>query len=179
MVSETKTSYRFKVVICGDFAVGKSSLVRRFSTGVFTHSYLTTLAVNVVVKEVHVDGVHITLSCWDTGGQERFQFLRQKYYQGADGVVFVFDLSRLESFKHIDERWIPEVNEAINDYTPALWGTKADLVDQQAVKTSLGENLASSIGASYYETSALSGLNVETAFHELARLILKNLVSLS
>lgn len=173
MGSETQTSYRFKIVICGDWAVGKSSLVRRFSTGTFSHSYITTLAINLVVKEVHVDGAHITLSLWDTGGQERFQFLRQKYYQGADGVVFAFDLTRLESFNHIADRWVSEVNGAIEGYTPALWGTKADLVDQRVVETSSGEELANGFGAEFYETSALSGQNVEKAFHELAHLILK------
>ena len=179
MVSEAQTSYRFKIVICGDFAVGKSSLVRRFSTGVFTHDYLTTLAVNLVIKEVNLDGVHVTIAIWDTGGQERFQYLRQKYYQGGDGVVFVFDLTRPESFRHIGERWVPEVNQAIEGYTPVLWGTKADLVDQRAVETSSGEELASSFGASFFETSSLSGQNVEKAFHELARLILKKSVPTS
>ena len=174
-----ETRYRFKIVICGDWAVGKSSLVRRFATGVFTHDYLTTLAVNLVVKEVNIDGTHVTLSLWDSGGQERFQYLRQKYYQGADGVVFAFDLTRLESFQHIGERWLPEVNRVIEGYIPTLWGTKADLVDQRVVETNLGKELASSIEAGFYETSALSGQNVETAFHELARLILEKSVSSS
>jgi small GTP-binding protein len=173
VVSEKQASYRFKVVICGDWAVGKSSLVRRFSTGTFSHDYLTTLAVNLVVKEINIDGVHVTLSIWDTGGQERFQYLRQKYYQGADGAVFAFDLTRIESFQHIEERWVPEVNRAIEGYIPALWGTKADLVDQRAVETSSGEELSSSFNGSFYETSALSGQNVETAFHDLARFLLK------
>ncbi|MFX1473953.1 MAG: Rab family GTPase [Promethearchaeota archaeon] len=173
MGGETQASYRFKIVICGDWAVGKSSLVRRFATGTFSHSYITTLAINLVVKEVYIDGAHVTLSLWDTGGQERFQFLRQKYYQGADGVVFAFDLTRLESFNHIEERWLPEVNRAIERYTPALWGTKADLVDQRVVETSSGEELASRFGAEFYETSALSGQNVEAAFHGLAQLVIK------
>ncbi len=177
MGNKTQASYRFKIVICGDWAVGKSSLVRRFSTGIFTHDYLTTLAVNLVIKEVNLGGVHVTLALWDTGGQERFQYLRQKYYQGADGVVFAFDLTRLESFQHIGERWLPEVNRAIEGYTPTVWGTKSDLSDQRAVKTSVGEELAGSIEASFYETSALNGQNVETAFHELARLVLEKSVS--
>jgi small GTP-binding protein len=172
-LGESQASYRFKIVICGDWAVGKTSMVRRFATGVFTHDYLTTLAINLVVKEVHVEGTHVTLSIWDTGGQERFQFLRQKYYQGADGVVFAFDLTRLESFKHIEERWLPEVNRAIEKYTPALWGTKADLVDQRVVEAGSGEALASSFGAEFYETSALSGQNVEAAFQGLAQLVIK------
>jgi small GTP-binding protein len=179
MGNKTQTSYRFKIVICGDWAVGKSSLVRRFSTGIFTHDYLTTLAVNLVVKEVNIGGVHVTLALWDTGGQERFQYLRQKYYQGADGVVFAFDLTRLESFQHIGERWLPEVNRAIDGYTPTIWGTKADLVEERVVEPIAGEELASSIDARFYETSALSGQNVETAFHELARLILKKSASSS
>ncbi|MFW9985745.1 MAG: Rab family GTPase, partial [Candidatus Odinarchaeota archaeon] len=94
MTTDTPTRYRFKIIVCGDWAVGKTSLVRRFATNTFTHDYLTTIDVNVLNKELIVDGFNISLQMWDTGGQERFSHLRKRYYRGANGVIFLFDITR-------------------------------------------------------------------------------------
>lgn len=173
LLTRNETSaYLFKVIICGDYAVGKTSLVRRFSTGTFSYDYKTTLAVNFVKTEVILEGFHIDLAIWDTAGQERFQKMRKEYYKNANAVIFVYDLTRPESYHHIEERWKPEVDGEVQGYTPILIGTKADLVEHRVVTTRSGENFARRIGASYYETSALTGVNVEKAFHSLAKLLL-------
>ena len=172
MASEETQSYLFKVIICGDFAVGKTSLLRRFSTGTFSYDYKTTLAVNLVNTEVVIEGFHVDLAVWDTAGQERFQKMRKEYYKNANAVIFVYDLTRPETYHHIEERWKPEVDSTIQGYTPFLIGTKADLTDQRVVTPRSGEELGRRINAAYIETSALSGENVEKAFHDLARLLL-------
>lgn len=158
--------------MCGDWAVGKTSLVRRFSTDAFSHDYLPTIGANLVVKEVDLHGFRIHLTIWDTGGQERFSSLRKKYYEGSDGVVFAFDLTRPETFYHIETRWIPEVNAVLKDYIPSLLATKADLTDKRVVSPSSGEDLGRRMGARYFETSALTGQNVEKAFQNLSQMIL-------
>jgi small GTP-binding protein len=172
LASETTQSYLFKVIICGDYAVGKTSLVRRFSTGTFSYDYKTTLAVSFVKTEVVIEGFHIDLSIWDTAGQERFQKMRKEYYKNAKAVIFVYDLTRPETYHHIEERWKPEVDSTVQEYTSILIGTKADLEEQRVVTARSGEDLARRIGATYYETSALSGANVEKAFHSLAKFLL-------
>lgn len=177
MAEEKERRYQFKIAVCGDWAVGKTSLVRRFATNTFTHDYLTTIAVNHTTKELVVDGIKTNLQVWDTGGQERFSHLRKRYYQGSDGVIFVFDITRPESFRHIERRWLPEVNGILEDYIPTLWGTKADLEDQRVVSTTSGDRLARKIESYYFETSALTGQNVEKAFTSLARLILSKVLT--
>ena len=172
LTREETNAYLFKVIICGDYAVGKTSLVRRFTTGDFSYDYKTTLAVNFVKTEVILEGFHIDLSIWDTAGQERFQKLRKEYYKNANATIFVYDLTRPESFHHVEERWKPEVDSVIQGYTPILIGTKADLVEQRVVTTGSGEELARRFGTTYYETSALTGKNVEKTFHSLAQLLL-------
>lgn len=127
---------------------------------------------NVTNKELQVDGFDISLALWDTSGQERFSALRKRYYQGAQGVIFIFDITRPESFRHIEKRWIPEVNGVIEEYVPAVWGAKADLVDNRVVSTTSGDRLARRLNAYYFETSALNGNNVENAFTSLSRLVL-------
>ncbi len=179
MTTDTPNQYRFKIIVCGDWAVGKTSLIRRFATDTFTHDYLTTIAVNIVKKELFVDGFNIDLQMWDTGGQERFSHLRKRYYRGAEGVIFLFDITRPDSYRNIEKRWIPEVDEVIEDYIPAVWATKADLVDQRVVSTTSGDRLARRLKAYFFETSALTAQNVEKAFTSLSRLILSKVLTSS
>lgn len=179
MTTVTSSKYVFKIVVCGDYAVGKTSLVRRFATNSFTHDYLTTIDVNHVSKNIGIEGIDITLSIWDTGGQERFSHLRKRYYQGARGVIFVFDITRPESYRAIEKRWIPEVNGVIDDYIPTIWGTKADLTAQRVVSTNSGDRLARRLQANFFETSALTGQNVEKAFANLSKLILSKVLTSS
>ena len=152
--------------------MGKTSLVRRFADNTFSHDYIATLAVNHTTKSIEVGGIKMTLIIWDSGGQERFTQLRKSYYQNSDGVIFVFDLTRPESFRHIEERWVPEVNDVVKDYVPTVWAAKSDLVEGRVVSAGSGERLARDINGHYFETSALTGNNVEQAFHSLARRVL-------
>jgi small GTP-binding protein len=172
--SGNSSKYIFKVIVCGDWAVGKTSLVRRFATNTFTEDYLTTIAMDVTNKEMVVDGFNVNLALWDTSGQERFSALRKRYYEGAQGVIFVYDITRPESFRHIEKRWISEVDEVLENYVPALWGTKADLADQRVVSKNSGDRLARRMKAYFFETSALNGHNVNKAFTSLSRLVLSN-----
>ncbi len=132
---------------------------------------------DVTNKELVVDGFDINLAMWDTSGQERFSALRKRYYKGAQGVIFVYDITRPESYRHIEKRWIPEVNGILEDYVPALWATKSDLVDQRVVSKNSGDRLARRLKTYFFETSALSGENVEKAFTSLARLVLSKVLT--
>ncbi|MHA2405887.1 MAG: Rab family GTPase [Candidatus Hermodarchaeia archaeon] len=179
MSSNGSNKYIFKIILCGDWAVGKTSLVRRFATNTFTEDYLTTIAMDVTSKELVVDSFNVNLALWDTSGQERFSALRKRYYQGAHGVIFVFDITRPESYRAIEKRWIPEVNEVLEDYISALWGTKSDLAEQRVVSTNSGDRLARRMKAYFFETSSLSGENVEKAFTSLSRLVLSKALTSS
>ena len=132
---------------------------------------------DVTNKKLVVDGFNISLALWDTSGQERFSALRKRYYQGANGIIFVYDITRPESYRNIEKRWIPEVNEVLEDYVPALWGTKADLADQRVVSKNSGDRLARRMQAYFFETSALSGQNVNDAFMSLSRLVLSKVLT--
>ena len=133
---------------------------------------------NVTNKDIDLDGFKISLALWDTSGQERFSALRKRYYEGAQGVIFVYDITRPESYRNIEKRWIHEVGEVLEDYVPAIWGTKADLEDKRVVSKNSGDRVARRLKAYFFETSALSGENVEKAFTSLTRLVLsKALIS--
>ena len=173
-----EAQYALKGVMCGDWAVGKSSLVRRFTEDKFDHDYKPSIGVNVTVKTIDIEGKILKLQLFDTGGQERFQTLRQRYYQGAHAVIFVFDTTRASSAVSIESRWLPEVQGILeSDFERLVLGNKVDLETDREVSEYAARQSAERVGATYYETSALTGNNVQVAFVDLANRLVEKLSS--
>jgi len=171
---DAEARYVMKVVMCGDWAVGKTSLVRRFVENRFDHDYKPSIGVNIVVKIVGIGEKKVKLDIFDTGGQERFHPLRQRYYKGASAAVFVYDITRAESAVSVQNRWVADVEAVIPEgFERMVIANKVDLGGERAVSEYAGQQLAESIGAIYTETSALDGRNVEQAFIELAARLIK------
>jgi small GTP-binding protein len=162
--------YLFKVIAIGDGAVGKTSITLRFSTGVFRDSYIMTIGVDFAVKTIDVqtpEGVKkVKLQIWDTGGQERFSYVRPLYYKGARGGILVFDVTKPESFESVP-KWFEEVKKNRGSIPLILVGNKVDLPDR---KVSLDEaaQMAKKVGMKYLETSAKTGASVDSVFAELS-----------
>ena len=83
--------YLFKLVIIGNSAVGKSSLLVRFADDSFSENYLATIGVDFRFKTIPIEGKNVKLQIWDTAGQERFRTITNAYYKGADGIIMVYD----------------------------------------------------------------------------------------
>ena len=162
-----------KVVFCGDWGVGKTSLIRRFAENKFDHDYKPSIGVNIVTKILDVKGRKLKLQMFDTGGQERFRTMRQRYYTGANAAVFVFDVTRASSATAIESRWLDEVEEILgSDFERLVLANKVDLDHEREVSEYAAKQATSRIQGNYYETSALDGGNVDDAFSNLgARLM--------
>ena len=91
-----------KVVVLGDMAVGKTSLMNRFVNNRFSHQYKSTLGADFLSKEVTVDDRTINLQIWDTAGQERFQSLGVAFYRGADCCVLTYDVTDVNTLRSLD-----------------------------------------------------------------------------
>lgn len=165
-------THRAKVVVVGDAAVGKTSLIVRYVKGVFNPSYIITLGVNFFIQDINIGDNTLRLQIWDTAGQERFGPVRQKYYKGARGAVVVFDLARSESFDRLDF-WVKEVKQACGDIPIVFVGNKADL--RPVVTAEQIQDFAAGYHLSYIETSAKTGMNTVKPFLLLAPLILDNI----
>lgn len=165
----------FRVVMCGDASVGKSSIIMRIVKGAFQPNIASTLGVDFHMKSVRVGSQNIAVQLWDTAGQERFRSLCNSYFRRADGAILVYDCSIDRSFLRIRD-WIETVKAAAQDSTMKevpilLVANKVDLrnsADSQASLSSFvskkeGENLAELLGTDFIEVSALDGTNVETA----------------
>lgn len=169
-----------KMIVIGDVGVGKTSLVTRFCKSAFDKDYKATIGVDFEVERFEILGCPFTLQMWDTAGQERFQCIAAAYYRGAHVVSIVFDLSEIQSLKNA-RVWLQSAmkeNIGQTDIKVFLVGTKRDLVSDKAYKEIELEavEMAKSLGAEYWSTSALTGDNVKKFFFRVAALAFENSV---
>jgi small GTP-binding protein len=164
-------NYLFKNIVVGDGGCGKTAIVVRFSQGYFLEQYKLTIGVEFAVKTITIkDGIKVKLQIWDTGGQERFQYVRPLYYRGAMGAILLFDLTNRESFDHIP-KWIEEVKSNAGEIPMLLVGNKSDLVNERSVTRSEAEAFAREFQLYYIESSAKDGTGVGDVFAILSCLM--------
>jgi small GTP-binding protein len=166
----------FKITILGDAAVGKTSLISQFVEGSFQEDYKPTLGANIVRKDVNLDNARIRLIMWDLAGQEKYRVVRSMYFQGCQGALLVYDVTRYSTMDSINTKWLRDFKKHVKK-TGAfiLIGNKSDLNDQRVIPTERGKELASKIKASHFiETSAKLGENIEEAFSLLVHQILND-----
>jgi len=161
-------AYLFKYIIIGDTGVGKSCLLLQFTDKRFQPVHDLTIGVEFGARLINIDQNQIKLQIWDTAGQESFRSITRSYYRDAAGALLVYDITRRESFNHLN-RWLEEARQNGNpNMTIMLIGNKSDLEHRRAVSTKEGEAFAQENGLVFLETSAKSATNVETAFIKTA-----------
>ncbi len=169
--------YTFKTIVIGPAAVGKSSLIRRFVEDKFSLHYKFTIGVDFMSKTVDYEtGKSAKLTLWDIGGQERFKVLRRSFYEGTNGAIVVFDLSRAQTFTKMKE-WLSDARQGIEKKFPVIIiGNKSDLITEIGIVVDRNEakQYAEKEGSIYIETSAKTGDNVEKAFLEITQNMIKN-----
>ena len=170
----TNSDNIFKILTIGEQAVGKTSILRRYVENKFMKHHLSTIGIDYLSKTIKIKGKEIKLKIWDTAGQERYRNITNQIYKGSDGIVLVFDVTNEDSFNQISE-WMKQITENVSkdEISIILIGNKCD-IQERIVDQKKGEEMAESLGISYYETSALSGQGINEAFEGLVNLIMEN-----
>ncbi|MFX1329197.1 MAG: Rab family GTPase [Promethearchaeota archaeon] len=170
---EKTKKYTLKIIIIGEPAVGKTSLVKKFISGQFSKDYRSSIGTNIFTKKIKLENeVDTSIQLWDIAGQERWTNMRRLYYAGAKGVIIVGDLTRKNTFDQIEKFWVPDIKKYCNLAPIILLANKCDL-ESQLSKTevkSLGEKINA---ISIFNTSAKTGENVESAFKIISEKAIK------
>jgi len=168
-------SFVFKIVLVGDYGVGKSTSIHRFVENKFKANYVPTLGVQVTKKSIEINGNNIDLMIWDLAGQDRYAMVRQRFYSDTEGILMLYDITRMSSLKNI-KKWHAEVSKFTKQIPIILIGNKMDLLEKREVKNDdvnrfLEEN---NINVNLkIKTSAKNGMNTEKAFHFLVNLLMQ------
>lgn len=159
---------KFKVIVCGDSEVGKTSIVLRFTDKAFRRTYIPTLGVNISQKMVISQDVEIRLVIWDIAGQSKFSKMRKHFYEGSNAQILVFDLTRPETLKSLND-WYKDIKMNLKtELKGIILANKSDLKNSRSVSKEEMMALSDALHFKVYETSALTGENIHEAFLKIA-----------
>ena len=167
------TEIRIKLLILGDSAVGKTSMLLKYTDNFFPESHLVTIGIESKTKEIKFNDYLVHLKIWDTAGQERFRAITKSYFRGSNGVIFMYNITKKETFKNVKD-WIKDSENNNFGFEKILVGNKIDLEQIREVELKDVEEWAGQKNINVLEISAKNGTNVEKCFNELIRLILEN-----
>jgi small GTP-binding protein len=166
-------------ILIGDSTVGKTCFLNRYFKNQFTETFLSTIGIDKEIKNVRVGNDNYKLTVWDTAGQERFRCLPKKYYQNADGVLLLFDVTNEETFTSVSN-WMKDVKDNSNktisadanaqsDISLYLIGNKIDK-EGRVITREKAEEMAKSLGMKYFEVSCKINMNIPEV---MARMIME------
>ena len=165
-----KGKFTSKLILTGDFKVGKSSLIRRFIENTFEESYISTIGVEISKKSVILDEeTEVNFVLWDIGGQiSTMAPYRHRFYEGASAAFIIIDRTRSNNLESVN-RWHKEILESVPRGIPiVIVGNKSDLAEEVVISEEQIKIVAKQLGFHYILTSALTGENVNEAFLYIA-----------
>ena len=159
---------QFKVVLLGESAVGKSSLVLRFVKREFHEYQESTIGAAFLTQTIQLDDTTVKFEIWDTAGQERYHSLAPMYYRGAQAALIVYDITNKDSFFKA-QNWVRELQRQANtNIVIALVGNKLDLAHNRHVEYNEAKMFAEDNNLLFMETSAKTAINVAEVFTAIA-----------
>jgi len=165
---------QFKLVLLGESAVGKSSLVLRFVKGQFHEYQESTIGAAFLTQTVCLQDTTVKFEIWDTAGQERYHSLAPMYYRGAQAAIVVYDITNTDTFSRA-KTWVKELQRQANpDIVIALAGNKADLTNKRMVEHDEAAAYSEENGLLFMETSAKTAMHVNDIFLAIAEKLPKN-----
>ncbi len=183
MIYDRMETLKKNVILLGDGATGKTSLIRRFVSDQFSDKYMTTLGSKVTKKDVYITTEagqnHIVLLIWDILGQRGYQYTQALSFGGIEGAMLVSDITRENTLDSLKEYWIPSLVSVTGALPMIFLGNKMDLQEQAEFGVKELDSLAKEfdpcgLSRQIFLTSSKDGNNVENAFRELAEAIMKN-----
>lgn len=170
-MSDSENAFVFKITVIGDGAVGKTSLIKKYTQGSFQKDYIKTLGAQFSKYDEEIDGNNVKLFFWDIAGQAEFMFMRPTFYKGSKAAIIVFSHAEgeEESYEHITS-WHDDIKKFCGDLPIVLFGNKVDLVKEKNLDEKKVLDLIEGRNfLGYYKTSAKTGNGVYKAFQAIIK----------
>ena len=166
-----------KIILLGDSGVGKSSILDRYTKGVYREKDALSIAID---SDFKISGKY-KYQIWDANGTEKFRTVNRSYYRGAETCIIVYDITSKESFLNV-KRWVQELDTHANEFINIIIvGNKSDPketinddVPGRVVTTKEGQIAAEDYQAKFIEVSAKSGYNISKLFDEVVKSGIRN-----
>ena len=160
----------YKILLLGDSSVGKTCFLMRYTDNTFQEIHMSTIGLDYKLKNVQLDdGKIVKIQIWDTAGQDRFRSITKNYYKGAHGIILIYDVTSRKTFENV-KNWVSQIKEEVSDKVIIiLVGNKIDDESNRKVSKEEGKKMANDCGLDFFETSAKSGLNIDSTFNELVK----------
>ncbi|XP_054628313.1 ras-related protein Rab-27B-like [Dunckerocampus dactyliophorus] len=185
-MADSDYDYLIKLLALGDSGVGKTTFLYRYTDNKFNRKFTTTVGIDFREKRLMYTGANadgateknfrVHLQLWDTAGQERFRSLTTAFFRDAMGFLLMFDLTNQQSFLNV-RNWMSQLQANAYCDSPdiVLVGTKADLRSMRSVQSRQARDLADRYGIPYFETSAVTGTDVDKAVRTLLDMVMKRM----
>ena len=160
-----------KILLLGDTTVGKTSILLKYTDGYFPTIYVSTIGVEYKAKKLNINGNAINLQVWDTAGQERFKSITRNYLKGADGILFVYDITQKKTFDNL-KIWIRDSEESNQNFKKVIIGNKIDRENERKVPKESLKKFCDERKLKGFETSAKFGENIDESFEALIKMII-------
>ena len=162
----------YKVLLLGDTTVGKTCFLMKYTDKSFIEEHMTTIGLDYRLKSLKLKGgKEVKLQIWDTAGQERFRTITKSYYKGSEGIILIYDVTKMETFENV-KTWVSQIREEVSQKAVIyVVGNKIDMEEERVVTKEEGEKLAKELELPFKEASAKNGINVDETFNDLAEMI--------
>ena len=173
--SKDKKENLYKILLLGDWSVGKTCFLMRYIDNTFNEIHLSTIGMDYKLKDVTLEnGKTVKIQIWDTAGQERYKSISKSYVKGANGIFLIYDITNKASFEGI-RNWVKQIKEQVSPRVcVALVANKIDDKEKEEVSSEDGIKLSNEIKFPFYQVSAKEGIGVNECFDELIKQIVKN-----
>ena len=170
-------SEKCQLLVIGDSTVGKTSILGRYTNGVFNANYLATVGLDNFTKDEIINNKTVRIKIWDTAGQEKYHSLAKGFFRNAQGIMVVFDVTNIETYENV-KYWTQSIKthmgSDIDKISVIIIGNKIDSKDREVNKKE-AESYCAELGYPYFETSAKTGENVnETIIYLVKEVLRKN-----
>lgn len=169
---EDDSTYTLKLLIVGDYGVGKTSFITQFVDKTFYDKQPPTIGIDFKTKMIKIQNNKMKVQLWDTVGQEKYDSVATSLLPKANGIILMFDITNYDSFSNL-KKWIEIINEKCDKANILIVGNKSDLnnkrcVSQEDIQMYLNVNET----YNYKEVSSKTGTGINEAIKDILKLIL-------